>query len=68
MNESLLIFDQKGHLTIFSLNVHMNENYLATILYLIEVKRISVMRVTMYISLEKDMNMILRYGTVLKFE
>ena len=47
--------------------MHVNHNYLATILSLKYVKNISVVCVTMDISIEKAVNVVLRYGIVFKF-
>ena len=44
----------------------MNDNSLATIISLKDVNSITGMRVTMDTSIEKDMHVVLRDGTVLK--
>ena len=61
-----LLFDLKGRLTILSLNVNPKDNYLATTISLKDANKIPGMRVTMDASIDKAMNMILRYGTVFK--
>ena len=67
-NGGSLLFDRKGHLTFLPLNVYVSNNYLATIISLKDVNNIPGVRVTMYTSIEKDMNVILRGGTVFKFK
>ena len=63
-----LLFDWKGRLNILPLNVHVNENYLEKLISLKYVNNIPEMRMHMYKSIEKAMNVILRDGTVLKFK
>ena len=67
-NLGSLIFDRKGRLRFSSLNVRMNDNSIETIISLKYVNKISGVCVTIYISMEKEMNLILRNGTVLKFK
>ena len=66
-NVGSLIFDRKWCLTFLPLNVHVNDNYLAKVLSLKYVNNIPGVYVTMDSSIEKAMNVILRYGTVFKF-
>ena len=63
-----LLFDGKGRLTFLPLSVHVNDNFLATILSFKYVSNIAVVRVTMDTSIEKAVNMILSDGTVCKVE
>ena len=67
-NVESLIFYRKDRLTFLPLNVHMNDNYLAIILSLKYVNNIVGVRVTMDTSIEKAMNVILKYGTVFNFK
>ena len=67
-NGGLLFFYRKGRLRFLPLRMHVNKNYLSTILSLKDVKNISGVRVTMYKLIEKAINMILSDGTVFKFK
>ena len=68
MNGGSLIFYRKGLYTFLPLNVHVNENYLATILSLKYVNKIPGLRVTMDTLVDKAMNVILGDGAALKFK
>ena len=63
-----IIFDRKWHLTFLPLNVHVNKDYIETILSFKYITNIPGVRGTMDTSTEKDVNMILRDGTVFKFK
>ena len=67
-NGGSLLFYWKGRLTFLPLNVHVNENCIAQILYLKDVNSIPGVRVTMDTSLEKAMHAITKDGTVFKFK
>ena len=67
-NGGSILFDSKGISTFLTLVVHMNENYVATILSLKDVNNISGVRVTMDTSMVKAMKMILSDRTIFKFE
>ena len=62
-----LLFDSKFCLTFLPLNMHVNNNYLATILFLKYVNNIPGLQVNMDTSIEKSVNVIMKYGTVFKF-
>ena len=68
INVGSLLFDPKVDYHFLTLNLHLNENYLATIISLIDVNNIPVVRVTMDASIKKAMNVVLRYVTVFKFK
>ena len=65
MNEGSLLFDLKGRLKYLPLNVHVNDNSLATTFYLKDTNDILGVRVTMDAYIYKAMNVILRGETVL---
>ena len=67
-NGGSIIFYRKGQLIFLLLDVHVNDNSLVTILSLKYVNNIPGVGVTMYSSIKKAMNVILRDGTVLKFK
>ena len=50
------------------MNVHVNDNYLTANLSSKDAKRITQVRVTMGASIEKDINVIVRDGTVSKIK
>ena len=66
-NGGLLHFDRKWSLTFLPLGLHVNENYLAKILYLKDVNNIPGVRVTTDTSTEKSVQVILSDGTVFRF-
>ena len=63
-----LICDRKLRLTFLTLSVHVNKNYLSTILSFKDLKNIPVVQIKMGTLIEKAMNVILRYGTVFDFK
>ena len=67
-NGGSLLFDRKVRLNFLPLNVNVNNDSLSTMIYFKDVNNITGVRVTMDTSIEKAMNMILRYGTVFKFK
>ena len=67
-NGGSLIFDWKGRLKYLPLNVHVDDNSIASILSLNYVNKIPGVCVTMDTLIEKAMSMIMRDGTVLKFK
>ena len=68
MNGRSLIFDRKGRLTFLPLNLHVNKDYLAILLYIKDVNNIPGVRVTMDTLIDKSINVILREVTVFNFK
>ena len=67
-NGGFLQLDRKGLLTFLPLSVHVDDNYLPTILSLKYVNNILGVRVTMDTLMKKFMNVILSDGTIFKFK
>ena len=62
------LFDWKGRLTFLPLNVHVNENFLATTISLKYENNVPGVHVTMDTLIEKAVNVILKDGTIFKFK
>ena len=66
-NGGTLFFDQKDRFTFLPFSVHLRNIFLVTILSIKYTNKNSGVRVTMDTSIEKAMSVIMKDGTVFKF-